>query len=208
MQAKDWFVAGHGKCQACEPVREWDLLRTEYRFYRFLTEVEDILIQFEDREMKEQDFLPRIQRLVRQLLLNCYWIQTKISELCLNQETSVVLLYDEVGFPLTVQLVAFAPGIVSSIHNHGTWGIVGVLQGQEKNIFWKRDPSQEFPNKIVQADEKILQPGDIISLTSETIHCIEAIAENQPTITFNLYGETHGDRRFEFNSDNHTAKRF
>ena len=43
MTGKDWFISGDGKHQLCSSTREWDLLQENYRLYRFLTEVEDIL---------------------------------------------------------------------------------------------------------------------------------------------------------------------
>jgi len=80
------------------------------------------------------------------------------------------LLYDELGFPLTIQLETNLPGIRSSIHNHGTWGIIAVLQGEQKNTFWQRDRSPEFPDKIEYVGERILAPDEIISFTPEAIH--------------------------------------
>ncbi|MEO0849651.1 MAG: cupin, partial [Cyanobacteria bacterium J06648_1] len=42
---------------------------------------------------------------------------------------------------------------------------------------------------------------------TEAIHSIEAVGE-KPTITINLYGETNGSKRFQFNSNKQTAKHF
>jgi hypothetical protein len=41
-------------------------------------------------------------------------------------------LYQEDNFPITIQMVAWLPGNISPIHNHGTWGLVAVVSGQEK----------------------------------------------------------------------------
>ena len=43
MKHRDWFLAGDGQCKPCETVNEWKLLRENYRLYRFLTELEDML---------------------------------------------------------------------------------------------------------------------------------------------------------------------
>jgi predicted metal-dependent enzyme (double-stranded beta helix superfamily) len=111
------------------------------------------------------------------------------------------------GFPFTVQTVTFAPGVKSNIHNHGTWGIVAVLKGQEKNTFWRRTPNDEFKDKIESTGEIILSADDIISFTPDAIHCVEAVGD-EPTVTFNIYGETDPTRRFDFDPVNHTAKKF
>jgi predicted metal-dependent enzyme (double-stranded beta helix superfamily) len=203
MQGQDWCVAGDGQYQACKSVRAWDLLRDNYRFYRFLTEVEDILNQTED----ESQYLPEIRILVKRLIVNSYWINSQFLEPNPKTGISVLLLYDELGFPLTVQTVTFAPGTISNIHNHGTWGVVAVLKGQEKNTFWHRNPCSEFPDKIESTGEIELFPGDMISFSPDVIHRVEALGD-QPTITFNIYGETDPKKRFEFDPINHIAKKF
>jgi predicted metal-dependent enzyme (double-stranded beta helix superfamily) len=178
-------------------------LRDNYRLYRFLTEVEDILKNVEDESTR----LPEIRMLVRRLIINSYWVQSQSLQPDLKTGISVLLLYDELGFPLTVQTVTFAPGTTSNIHNHGTWGVVAILKGQEKNTFWRRSSNPDFPDKIEKVGEINLSPGDLISFTPETIHQVQAIGK-EPTVTFNIYGETNPKQRFEFDVTNHSAKKF
>ena len=203
MQGQDLFVAENGQYQVCKSARSWDLLRDNYRLYRFLTEVEDILKNVEDESTR----LPEIRMLVRRLIINSYWVQSQSLQPDLKTGISVLLLYDELGFPLTVQTVTFAPGTTSNIHNHGTWGVVAILKGQEKNTFWRRSSHPEFPDKIEKVGEINLSPGDLISFTPETIHQVQAIGK-EPTVTFNIYGETNPKQRFEFDVINHIAKKF
>lgn len=203
MKGRDWLVTGNGEYQACKTVRVWDLLRENYRLYRFLTEMEDVLINVED----ESSRLAEIRKLVRRLILNSYWVQSQYSEPDPKTGTSVVLLYDELGFPFTVQTVTFAPGTQSSTHNHGTWGIVAVLKGQERNTFWRRTPLPDCQDKIERSGELTLFPGDIISFTSDSIHSVEAVGD-EPTVTFNIYGETSQKERYEFDPITHSAKNF
>ncbi len=203
MKGRDWLVTGDGQDQACKPVRAWDLLRENYRLYRFLTEIEDVLNNVADESTR----LPEIRMLVRRLIVNSYWVRSQNLEPSPTTGTSVLLLYDELGFPLTVQTVTFAPGTQSNIHNHGTWGVVAVLKGQEKNTFWQRTPSPESPDKIAPTGEIILSPGDIVSLTPDAIHSVEAVGD-EPTVTFNVYGETEPKERFEFDTIKHRAKNF
>ncbi|MEO1378589.1 MAG: cupin [Cyanobacteria bacterium J06635_10] len=203
MQGKDWLVSKNGEYQNCKSVRAWDLITENYRLYRFLTELEDIL----RKELDENDYLAKIRQLVRRLLVNSYWVRSQHPEPNSKTGTSVKLLYDELGFPFTVQTVTFTPGTRSNIHNHGTWGIVAVLKGKEKNTIWKRNPTAEYPDKIETAGELILTPGDIISFAPGAIHSVEAVSD-EPTVTFNLYGETTSKERFEFDTVHHTAKNF
>ncbi|MBH8565455.1 cupin [Nostoc sp. CENA67] len=203
MKGRDWLVTEDGQYQACKSVRAWDLLRENYRLYRFLTEVEDVLNDVDDESTR----LPEIRMLVRRLIVNSYWVRSQYLEPSAKTGTSVLLLYDELGFPLTVQTVTFVPGTLSTIHNHGTWGVVAVLKGQEKNTFWRRDRSPKSEDKIEPTGEIILSPGDIISFTPGAIHSVEAVGD-EPTVTFNVYGETDPKERFEFDPIKQSAKKF
>jgi predicted metal-dependent enzyme (double-stranded beta helix superfamily) len=200
MESQNLIVKEDGEPQICAIAREWDLLETPYRFYRFLSEVDDVL----ERHPEETTALPLIHQLVRKLVLNSYWIQTQVPPLEGKTGMGVDNLYDEIGFPLTVQTTILVPGSKSSIHNHGTWGVVALLKGQEKNTFWRRVPAAQSPHKIVPVSERTLVAGDVISFSSQAIHCIEAMGD-EPLITFNIYGETHHKTRFEFEPETEKA---
>lgn len=197
------MITDDGRCQACSTPREWNLLETPYRFHRFLTQVEDVLNEVPN----EDDFLPKIRYLVRKLALNSYWVQTQHPDLGGLKTVAIETLYDEIGYPLTVQTNAYPPGMVSPVHNHGTWGVVALLKGQEKNTFWQRTPTKAFKDKVTPVTEKIFGPGDVISFPPGAIHCVEAVGD-VPMVTFNLYGETHSKARFEFDPKTHQAKNF
>jgi len=203
--SKDWIITEAGQCQICPTPRAWDLLETPYRFYRFLTEVEDSLKQISPEQ--QGDCLPTLHQLVRKLVLNSYWLQTQRPTPHPTMTTAILNLYDEIGYPLTVQIETLLPGATSPIHNHGTWGVVAVLQGQEKNTLWRRTPEPESPDKIVWVTEKIVEDGDIVSFVPGAIHCVQAVGE-KPLVTFNLYGETQPQYRFEFDPIAHGAKHY
>jgi predicted metal-dependent enzyme (double-stranded beta helix superfamily) len=203
MAGLDWLVMNDGQCQACQEGSQPEDLAQPYRLYRFLTDLEDVLARITDDQLRLQTIAP----LVRQLLTSSSWLQ--VAPLQPDPETGweVLMLYDEPFFPLTVQLVAWAPGVASPIHNHASWGVVALLSGQENNNFWRRSPTPEFCNRIEPVGDLCLTPGDILCLMPDAIHQVEAIGD-QPTISFNLYGETNYEQRFEFDLIHNTAKNF
>ena len=207
MKTADWLVKDDGVCLLCKSVRQWDLLTEEYRLYRFLTEVEDNLRLAAAEGLDEESSLSGLRMLVRKLIINCYTVKDRFPQPNQSTGISLVTLYEELGFPMTIQTEMNLPGTNSPIHNHGTWSVIAVLQGKQKNTFWQRVPSAEFPNRINRVGERILEPGEIISFTTEAIHSIEVVGE-EPTITFNLYGETNGSKRFKFDFQRQTAKNF
>jgi len=207
MQQRDWLISGDGRCVSCPPPKQWDLLTEceEYRLYHFLADVDRILDVAEEEDQTEDIFLQPLRRLVRKLLLKTYWVTTKIPEPQTGKETAIALLYEEPGYPLTLQMETMLPGVSTPIHNHGTWGILAVVKGRAKNITWTRSPSAEFPDKIEKVGEEILEVGEIVSLTTEAIHALEA-AGDESCVTLNLYGETNFSGRFQFDPATHAAK--
>lgn len=203
MTEQDWFVKDNGQCFPCEIEFNQTELSHPYRLYRFLTELEDILNSITDDYLR----LKAIRPLVRKLLTTTDWIQILALDLDPHNSWEVLTLYNEPSFPLTVQLVAWAPNMTSPIHNHGCWAMVALLSGEEKNTFWQRTPTLELPDQIKPVETRVLYPGDILSMTANTIHHVE-VTGNEPTISFNLYGHTNYQQRFEFDPLNCTAKNF
>ncbi|MEM6256023.1 MAG: cupin [Cyanobacteria bacterium P01_D01_bin.156] len=202
MTNKNWLITDDGQKTT---FGDADIEAPErvYRLYRFLTDLEDILAAERDDIRRLQAIAP----LVRKLLVSSYWLQMEYDEPSPQTGWSVKFLYREHEFPLTVQMVAWAPGQVSTIHNHATWGIVALIGGEEKNHLWRRTPSETQPHRLESAGEQILLPGDIIGLTPGAIHQVQPLGE-EPTVSFNLYGVTDHKARFEYDVENHTAKLF
>ena len=109
MLSQDWLVTDDGKCEAWEESADnLELWTGQYRLYRFLTDLENILHNLKSDRLRLQAIFP----LVRRLLTSSEWLQGEYLEP--NQETgwSVLTLYDEPDFPLTVQTVAWLSGRV------------------------------------------------------------------------------------------------
>lgn len=200
---QDWFVSNEGQCIEAGFVHQDESLSRPYRLYRFLTDLEDILERVQDDQMRLALLCP----LVHRLLNSSEWLQMNFLPPDPDTGWSVLTLYNEPDFPITIQTVVWAPGSISPIHNHATWGIVALLSGQEKNTFWQRSPIPEHPDRIQPVGDRFLSPGDTLCLMPDTIHQVEAIGD-EPTISFNLYGETNYSQRFEFDVESHKAQAF
>jgi predicted metal-dependent enzyme (double-stranded beta helix superfamily) len=198
----NWLVTddGHYRAFGNPDIPEPDRY---YRLYRFLTELEDILGTYPDDISRLEAITP----LVRKLLISSYWLQMEYQAPSPQTGWSVHFLYREFDFPLTIQMVAWLPGHRSSIHNHGTWGIVALVGGQERNRLWQRRPNPTHTHHIEPVHDLILNPGDVIALTANAIHSVEPLGD-EPTISFNLYGVTNFKDRYEFQPEHQTAKLF
>lgn len=200
---RDWIVQNDGKYEVREILDPAVDFNSPYRLYRFLTDVEDIVNNISN----DYQILQGIRPLVRRLLISSSWLQGEYLEPDPDTGWSVQMIYDEPDFPLTIQTVSWLPGKVSPIHNHGAWGIVALISGQEKNMFWRHSEDEKLTNFLEKTGECILEPGDIICLMPDAIHHVEAIG-NSPTISFNLYGETNYEQRFEYDRENCLVKNF
>ena len=206
MNSKDWIVTNEGHCESRPTPREWDLIRDKYYFHEFLTDIINLLREIRNEE-DEWDYLPQIRMHVRQLVINSYWLHNQYPEPSPKTGATTLTLYDEIGYPLTVQTATFASGFSSNIHNHGTWGVIAVLKGQEKHTFWRRVSDPQFSHKIEQVEEKILKAGEIISFMPDAIHQVTAVGD-APAFSFTIYGDTQPRSRFIFDTIKHTAKPF
>ncbi len=199
----DWLVNETGQCQPLPPMNCEIVPTKPYRLYRFLTDLEDLLETVDEHPT----LLGSVCWLTRQLLSSSPWLQMSALEPDPETGWSVLSLYDEPDFPLTVQLVSWSPGSTSPVHNHATWGAVAILSGYEKNIFWQHAPDAIAPNRVEPVAEKIFAPGEIITFLPPSIHSIVALGD-EPTISFNIYGETAYEQRFEFNPETSAATQF
>ncbi|MEL6221514.1 MAG: cupin [Cyanobacteria bacterium J06626_14] len=211
---KDWIVTNEGRCEPRPSTREWDLVRDNYYFHQFLTDIIGILNKVPN-EQDEWDQLPQLRMRVRQLVMNSYWVRTRYTTPNSQTGVGVLTLYDEIGYPLTVQNETMLPGTMSTIHNHGTWGVVTVISGREEHTFWRpvsdewknKTPHPEAPVHIERVERKVLMPGEILSFMPDAIHQVKSI-DTKPTLSFCLYGDTQPRSRFRFDPVSRTAKLF
>ena len=67
-------------------------------------------------------------------------------------------------------------------HNHGTWTVVSVYQGQEDYVVYARAGSGLIP-----VATNSIRPGEAVILPEDTIHDLSTSAA-QPTCSIHVYG--------------------
>ena len=83
---------------------------------------------------------------------------------------------------LTVLGLEVAPGFVSPPHNHTVWAVVGVYQGAEDNIFYRRTSQG-----IEETGRGVLRTGDCLALPEDAVHGI-ANSGTLPLLALHVYG--------------------
>jgi predicted metal-dependent enzyme (double-stranded beta helix superfamily) len=72
---------------------------------------------------------------------------------------------------LTVLNVVWRPGMTLNPHNHRIWAVIGIYQGREDNIFWRRLPDRA-DGRIEAAGACSLLAGDVAPLGKDIIHSV------------------------------------
>jgi predicted metal-dependent enzyme (double-stranded beta helix superfamily) len=99
------------------------------------------------------------------------------------QVGSSQLLHSEPG--LTVMHTVVNPGFVSPPHDHRTWAVIGVYDGEEDNTFYRLI---EGGGRIEQSGRRNLQRGEVLTLGADAIHQI-ANPLGSKLIALHVYGK-------------------
>lgn len=83
----------------------------------------------------------------------------------------------------------WGPGQKTPIHDHMTWGMIGMLRGQERSRSYERTPTGMRERGI-----EILSPGqvDIVSPTHGDIHQVSNVSDTDTAISIHVYGGNIG----------------
>ena len=99
------------------------------------------------------------------------------------------LLHEEPGHDLAVALLSWLPGRGTPPHNHGTWGVVVGVEGDEVNTFYKRvdDGSRAGHAELKKLSEKVFGPGEALGITPAIIHSVHN-ATDRISVSLHIYG--------------------
>ena len=95
-----------------------------------------------------------------------------------NDEKDVLLFEDD---SVSVWITRFVPDIVIPPHEHKMNAFIGVFQGREKNIFFKRQS-----DGLKYTGSKVLATGQVLSIGGDGIHSVVADG-NEPCCSLHVY---------------------
>ena len=88
------------------------------------------------------------------------------------QKGGIETLYH--GDDLTILNIVWAPQMSVPPHNHLMWAVIGIYQGAEDNIFWRK-----VGDRLEAAGADALRTGDVTTLGVDIVHSV-----NNPTNTY------------------------
>lgn len=98
-----------------------------------------------------------------------------------------------VGESLSLYSIVWQPGQWTPVHDHGSWGVVGVVEGALFEKAWLRtspDDGRDRDIRLVAGGMLMLEPGSITSFVPnpDHIHVTGVPANARPALTLHLYG--------------------
>ena len=85
---------------------------------------------------------------------------------------------------LTVLQVVIPGGLPKSLpHDHRMWAVIGLVEGQEANEFFRRSGAT-----LEGSGGRVVETGEVLALGSETIHRIQNPQTHGSTRALHVYG--------------------
>lgn len=160
-----------------------------------------------ERALDESALLAEATPLLRELVAVDDWLPESLAQPHPEFYRQYLLHADPLGRFSIVSFV-WGPGQQTPIHDHGVWGLIGMLRGAEFSQAYV--PADD--GALVQAgDAHRLQPGEVeaVSPTLGDIHQVRNAFSDQVSISIHLYGGNIGEiRRHVFDAATGQAKAF
>ncbi len=108
------------------------------------------------------------------------------------------LVYDAPDASLSLYAIVWLPGQWTPVHDHGSWGVVGVVEGvlEERN-YVRLSPEREANEDIelARGGTLLLPRGAVTSFVPnpDHIHVTGVPAERPRAVSLHLYGRTMND---------------
>lgn len=82
--------------------------------------------------------------------------------------------------------IVLMPGQSTPIHNHNTWGVIGVVTGREREVRFRRSDS----GQLEELETRFNAPGETaVVIPPRDVHRIEgASTDGKPTVSIHVYG--------------------
>lgn len=164
------------------------------------------MTRLSDRETDEARLFDQATPLMADLIADSGWLPEQYAQPHPQYYRQYLLHCD----PLErFSLVSFiwGPGQQTPIHDHTTWGLIGVLEGAEHSQKYAREDGLWRP----QREEELLEPGaiDAVSPTIGDVHKVRNAWDNRTSISIHLYGGNIGQiDRHVFDPETGNAKDF
>lgn len=117
------------------------------------------------------------------------WLQPRCYEADAAQGIGITVFHEEPDNSILVETVCWMPRRGVAPHDHQTWGVVIGLEGEERNVMWRRqdDGSQPGHARLEQASDVVMRNGDVCRLLPDEIHSVRNDGD-ELSMSLHIYG--------------------
>ena len=148
----------------------------------------------------ENEIFNQVGPLAQRLAGETNWIEERFYTPDPETGFSAFLLHEEDDHRLTVLAASWIPGMGVGPHDHGTWAVVVGVQGNERNIRYKRMDDRSNPEyaELEVKEESIAGPGDLVCIRNGGIHSVRNDSD-AVTLSLHTYGyHVNHTKRFQY----------
>lgn len=147
------------------------------------------MLQVVSQESDEGRLLPQGRDLLATLVAEDDWLDEAYARPH-PEFYQQYLLYADPLDRLSVVSFVWGPGQKTPVHDHLTWGIIGMLRGREREITYEHAAD----GSLFAVGESILCPGEtaVVSPTLGDVHQVSNDLEDEVSISIHVYGRNIG----------------
>lgn len=156
------------------------------RLRGFIVDLADLLAQAPD----EPRILDQGAALLRDLVSTDDWLPDAYAQPS-PERYQQYLLHADSRQAFSIVSFVWGPGQSTPVHDHRTWGLIGMLRGAELSQGFARNADGSLRP---QGAAESLQPGDVVAVSPRVgdIHQVRNAFENRTSISIHVYGANIG----------------
>lgn len=130
-----------------------------------------------------------VAALAKPLAQDTRWLEPRCYEAEDGQGIGIAVFHEEPDNTILVETVCWLPGRGVAPHDHQTWGVVVGLEGEERNVMWRRDDDGSKPGyaKLSQDHDVVMKNGDVCRLLPDEIHSVRNDTD-ELSMSLHIYG--------------------
>lgn len=138
---------------------------------------------------EESQLLAEGGQLLKALIADDNWLPERFARPSPERYQQYLLHCDPLERFSVVSFV-WGPGQSTPVHDHTTWGLVGMLRGAERTTNY----AMAADGRLTATGVDVLQPGDVAAVSPQIgdVHAVSNAHSDRPSISIHVYGANIG----------------
>lgn len=186
-------------------------------FRDYISQVRAVLLEIKNERSEslateQREIVSRVSPLVEKLLKDRDFLPAEYRVPLAHKAYSKYLLYKAEDDSFIVVAMVWRPGVTTPIHDHQTWGVIGVLQGREEETRYDRidDGSAQGHAMIRKAGTFSYGSGEVsvCCLPQYDIHSVKNIGDDVAISIHTYGGDQSSIESCVYDADNESVRKY